>query len=83
VAQRLVRKICEHCKKEIKLPKPAFTDLIKMTDVKKVAALMESQGLKLNANEKNQVYEIECRDYYQQSHFQSTGNQSCTLNFFF
>ena len=53
VAQRLVRKVCEHCKKEIKLAKNLFDDLMKMTDAKKVLELMEAQGIKLNSTEKN------------------------------
>jgi type II secretory ATPase GspE/PulE/Tfp pilus assembly ATPase PilB-like protein len=36
IAQRLVRKICEHCKKEIKLTKSVLDELAKFADIKKL-----------------------------------------------
>ncbi|MEK7065013.1 MAG: ATPase, T2SS/T4P/T4SS family [Patescibacteria group bacterium] len=53
VAQRLVRKNCEFCKKEIKINKTAIADLLKMTDTKKIIALFTKQGIKLSASEKD------------------------------
>lgn len=52
VAQRLVRKICEHCKKEYKLEKAAVLELGKVFDVKKLKDLLASQKIKLNNKEK-------------------------------
>ncbi|PIT87732.1 MAG: hypothetical protein COU31_01315 [Candidatus Magasanikbacteria bacterium CG10_big_fil_rev_8_21_14_0_10_40_10] len=40
-AQRLVRKICPHCKKEYKLDKDAADELAKVFDVKKMNALFK------------------------------------------
>jgi len=53
VAQRLVRKICEKCKKEFHLDKKALEELQKTAEVKKLTALFKSQKLKLKPNEKN------------------------------
>lgn len=53
VAQRLVRKTCEFCKKEIKLTKPMIDDLQKTTDIKKINVLFEAQNIKLKTEEKN------------------------------
>lgn len=53
VAQRLVRKTCEFCKKEYKLEKSAISDLEKLFDVKQLTSLLTSQGVKLVAKEKN------------------------------
>ncbi len=51
VAQRLVRKICQDCKKEFKLEKEAIADLEKMFDVKQTVQLFKDQGVKLAAQE--------------------------------
>jgi len=44
VAQRLVRKICEHCKKEIKLTKSIADDLAKFADIKKINSAIFYHG---------------------------------------
>ena len=44
VAQRLVRKICEHCKKEIKLTKTIAADLAKFADIKKLESAVFYHG---------------------------------------
>ncbi len=51
IAQRLVRKICEHCKKEYKLEKAEITELTKVFDIKKVKDLFSSQEVKLSGKE--------------------------------
>ncbi|MBI5221992.1 MAG: type II/IV secretion system protein [Candidatus Magasanikbacteria bacterium] len=61
VAQRLVRKTCEFCKKEYKLEKAAISDLEKLFDVKQLTTLLTSQGVKLAAKEKN----LESMTFYQ------------------
>lgn len=61
VAQRLVRKTCEFCKKEYKLEKSAISDLEKLFDVKQLTSLLTSQGVKLVAKEKN----LESMTFYQ------------------
>lgn len=53
VAQRLVRKICEHCKKEYHLEKMEIDQLEKITDIKKIKTLFESQNIKFEEKEKN------------------------------
>ncbi|MBU1895320.1 Flp pilus assembly complex ATPase component TadA, partial [Patescibacteria group bacterium] len=53
VAQRLVRKICDHCKQEFSLDKVAVTELEKMFDTKKLIPLFKTQNIKLKTNEKN------------------------------
>lgn len=42
VAQRLVRKICPHCKKELKLDETASKDLAKIFDINKLSALFKN-----------------------------------------
>ncbi|MFH1291681.1 MAG: GspE/PulE family protein [bacterium] len=41
IAQRLVRKICSHCKKEYRLDKTAITELTKVFTVKKLTSLIK------------------------------------------
>ncbi len=60
VAQRLVRKICPHCKKEYKLEKSAVTDLLKIFDVKKMGGLFEKYA-DLKVKEKT----VESMTFYQ------------------
>lgn len=42
VAQRLVRKICPHCKKELKMDAAASADLAKVFDIKKLSTLFKN-----------------------------------------
>ncbi|KKQ27823.1 MAG: Type II secretion system protein E [Candidatus Magasanikbacteria bacterium GW2011_GWC2_37_14] len=51
VAQRLVRKICENCKKEYQLQKNAIAELEKLFDIKQIKTLFEGQNIKLNSKE--------------------------------
>lgn len=51
VAQRLVRKICEFCKKPFTLEAAAIDELTRTFDVKKLPALFESQGITLEKKE--------------------------------
>lgn len=51
VAQRLVRKICQYCKKEQTLDKPAVAELNKTFDIKHLLTLVK-QNTKLGATEK-------------------------------
>ncbi|MBP9695492.1 MAG: type II/IV secretion system protein [Candidatus Magasanikbacteria bacterium] len=53
VAQRLVRKICEHCKKSFTLEKKAADELEKLLDFKKLTALLKSQGIEVDSEEKS------------------------------
>jgi len=53
VAQRLVRKICEKCKKEFHLEKKAISELQKATDVKKLSTLFKNHNIKLKKGERN------------------------------
>lgn len=53
IAQRLVRRICKHCKKEFKLDKKAINELLKITDAKKVRPLFKAHKIKLSTTEKN------------------------------
>lgn len=53
IAQRLVRKICEHCKKEFKLEKNAVEELDKSLDIKKIKNLIVKNKIKLKSQEKN------------------------------
>jgi type II secretory ATPase GspE/PulE/Tfp pilus assembly ATPase PilB-like protein len=53
IAQRLVRKICEFCKKEYVLEKAAVSELGKLFDVKKLTSLFTDQGVKLAPKEKS------------------------------
>ncbi|MEK6902787.1 MAG: GspE/PulE family protein, partial [archaeon] len=51
VAQRLVRKICEHCKKPFHLEKAALAELEKAFDTKKLTALFTEHDIKLPKEE--------------------------------
>ncbi len=51
VAQRLVRKICEHCRKEFVLDKDAITELEKLADTKRLLELYKSNNVKLKKEE--------------------------------
>jgi len=51
VAQRLVRKICENCKKEYQLEKSAISELEKLFDIKQIKSLFEGQEIKLDSKE--------------------------------
>jgi len=53
IAQRLVRKVCEYCKKEFVLEKKSIEELEKIVNVKKLIELFKSQGIKLNSGEIN------------------------------
>ena len=53
VAQRLVRKICDKCRKEFHLEKKAISELQKATDVKKISTLLKNHDIKLKKGEKN------------------------------
>ena len=53
IAQRLVRKICEHCKKPFSLDTKAINEIEKIFDTKKLAALFKSQKISLKSGEKN------------------------------
>lgn len=44
VAQRLVRKMCEYCKEEVKLSKEATTELAKTYDIKKISGAKFYRG---------------------------------------
>lgn len=52
VAQRLVRKICEHCKKEFTLDKKIIGQLDKLVDTKNLLRLFAANGVKLGSKEK-------------------------------
>ncbi|MFH2018736.1 MAG: GspE/PulE family protein, partial [bacterium] len=51
IAQRLVRKICQHCKKEVVLDKAATSELAKVFDASKLADLMKNNGVTLKPEE--------------------------------
>jgi type IV pilus assembly protein PilB len=53
IAQRLVRKICEYCKKEYHLEKNEIQELSRLFDNKKIQNLFLGQKIKLTAKEKN------------------------------
>lgn len=53
VAQRLVRKICEHCKQEFHLGKKSISELELAFNTKQLLGLLKKQGIKLGAKEKN------------------------------
>ena len=52
VAQRLVRKICEHCKKEYTLDKKTIEQLDKLAGTKTLLRLLAAAGVKLGDKEK-------------------------------
>ncbi len=53
VAQRLVRRTCEHCKKEYTLEAGEIEELKKSSDIKKIKELFEGQKMKLKKEEKD------------------------------
>jgi len=53
MGQRLVRKICEHCKKELPLGKEELRELQKIADIKKILPLLKENNATLRAEEKN------------------------------
>ena len=53
IAQRLVRKLCEHCRKPFTLEKDAVKELTKLVDAETVATLFEKHSIKLKTAEKN------------------------------
>jgi len=53
VAQRLVRKICEYCRKEFTLEKAAISELQKSFDVPKLKKMFTDQNIKLTDKEKD------------------------------
>lgn len=53
VAQRLVRKVCDYCKKEYTLEADAVAELEKLVSKKDLLDLFSSQKMKLSAKEKN------------------------------
>lgn len=57
VAQRLVRKICEYCKKEFRLSKVEIDELQKTFDIKKMKNLFTQQEVKL-ANKENDLHTL-------------------------
>lgn len=53
IAQRLVRKICGHCKKEYTLEDKSINEIEKIFDTKKIIQLFKEQNIKLKSTEKN------------------------------
>lgn len=53
IAQRLVRRICEHCKQEQGISKEALEDLGKIIDLASLIPLFTQHGIKLESPEKN------------------------------
>lgn len=53
IAQRLVRKMCEHCKKKFVLEKDAIAELEKIADTKKLLKLFKDHKIKLEKKEIN------------------------------
>ncbi len=53
IAQRLVRKICEHCKKPFQLEKDAIDELEKAFGIKKILTLFSEQKISLEAKEES------------------------------
>ncbi len=60
IAQRLVRKICEYCKKDYQLDKTAAAELAKVFDAKKLPTLLKENGA-LGKNEQD----LESISFYQ------------------
>jgi type IV pilus assembly protein PilB len=52
-AQRLVRKICDHCKKEYKLEKKAVAELNKIADIGRLSTFFESLNIPFSKKEKS------------------------------
>lgn len=53
VAQRLVRRICDHCKEEFKLEEGAVKELSKAFDTEQIATFFKQHNITLKATEKN------------------------------
>ncbi|OGH71112.1 MAG: hypothetical protein A3C90_01395 [Candidatus Magasanikbacteria bacterium RIFCSPHIGHO2_02_FULL_51_14] len=53
IAQRLVRRICEHCKKEFALSAQAIKELSDTIHLKKLVAILQKNGIRLPAKEKD------------------------------
>ena len=53
MAQRLVRKICQYCKKEYTLDKAAAEEMAKVFDTGKLIALLKANGVELSGDEKS------------------------------
>ncbi|MBT3816742.1 MAG: type II/IV secretion system protein [Candidatus Magasanikbacteria bacterium] len=53
VAQRLVRRICEHCKEEFTLEAAAIKELERIFQVKNIVTFFESYNVSLNKKEKD------------------------------
>jgi type IV pilus assembly protein PilB len=53
MGQRLVRKICEHCKKEYTLEKDQIRELEKIADIRKLIPLLKENNAELKTQEKN------------------------------
>ncbi|MDP2692628.1 MAG: ATPase, T2SS/T4P/T4SS family [bacterium] len=51
IAQRLVRQMCEHCKKELILDKDAIAELEKIVDTKKLLELFKENDINLKKEE--------------------------------
>ena len=52
VAQRLVRRLCEHCRTSYKLDAPAVKELQKLVDVKTILSLFQEHDVPLKSAEK-------------------------------
>lgn len=53
IAQRLVRRICDHCREEFKLEEGAIKELTKAFDVDKITSLFKNHKISLKGSEKN------------------------------
>lgn len=53
IAQRLVRRICEHCKEPYTVEKKVLDDLQKYIDIAKIMPLLKSQGVEVTEAEKD------------------------------
>ncbi len=51
IAQRLVRKVCEHCKVSYRLPKDEVDQIADMFDIKRLRQLYKEQGISLKTAE--------------------------------
>ncbi len=52
IAQRLVRRLCEHCRKPFTLDEPAVKELNKLVDAAAITKLFEEQNIVLKTEEK-------------------------------
>ncbi len=53
IAQRLVRRICEHCIQPYTVEKKVFDDLKKSIDIAKITPLLKSQGVEMSKEEQD------------------------------